>query len=210
MNSEEIGTVRFGVFLQGRGLQAWEWDSIERLRAAGANCLFILAPQDVAARRSRAARAFDGLVLRIAGLPVESGRSGAGSSAVSAIDDVRRRAHSCRRARPQLGAAAAAFRPLSEIYPVFRRWRGSQGVGRLRGARRLAVHPILGGRQGLPVHPWPVPERRRRQLRTRADRGVRGPPSPPVERALPRTGRAQPVRRHPGPLGGEPFGRSAC
>ena len=73
MSSEEIGTIRFGVFLQGRGLQAWEWDSIERLRAAGANCLFILAPQDVAARRSRAARAFEGLVLRIAGLPVESG-----------------------------------------------------------------------------------------------------------------------------------------
>ena len=44
-----------------------------RLRAAGANCLFVLAPQDVAARRSRAARAFEGLVLRIAGLPVESG-----------------------------------------------------------------------------------------------------------------------------------------
>ena len=72
MSCEDISTVRFAVFVQGRSLRDWEWKSIEPLRAGGAICLFILAPPDVAHRRS-AARALDGLVLRIAGLPAESG-----------------------------------------------------------------------------------------------------------------------------------------
>jgi hypothetical protein len=72
MSCKEISTVRFAVFVQGRSLRDWEWKSIEPLRAAGAICLFILAPPDVAHRRS-AARALDGLVLRIAGLPAETG-----------------------------------------------------------------------------------------------------------------------------------------
>ena len=71
MSCEEISTVRFAVFVQGRSLRDWEWKSIEPLRAAGAICLFILAPPD-AAHRPSAARALDGLVLRIAGLPAES------------------------------------------------------------------------------------------------------------------------------------------
>ena len=73
MSCEEISTVRFGVFVQGRGLRDWEWKSIELLRAGGASCLFILVPQDAALRRPSAARALDGLVLRIAGLPAEFG-----------------------------------------------------------------------------------------------------------------------------------------
>ena len=75
MSSEEISTVRFGVFVQGRGLRDWEWKSVELLRAGGASCLFILVPPDAAPRRPSAARALDGLVLRIAGLPAESGRT---------------------------------------------------------------------------------------------------------------------------------------
>ena len=73
MSCEEISTVRFGVFVQGRGLRDWEWKSIKLLRAGGASCLFILVPQDAAPRRPSAARALDSLVLRIAGLPAESG-----------------------------------------------------------------------------------------------------------------------------------------
>ena len=102
MSSEEISTVRFAVFVQGRGLRDWEWKSVELLRAGGASCLFILVPPDAAPRRPSAARALDGLVLRIAGLPAEvRPRSrGAGPSMLSAIDDLRHPAHSCRRAGP--------------------------------------------------------------------------------------------------------------
>jgi hypothetical protein len=70
--SSKISSVRFGVFVQGRGLHDWEWESIELLRGRGATCLFILAPSDAAPRRPRVARALDGLVIRIAGLPAES------------------------------------------------------------------------------------------------------------------------------------------
>ena len=48
MSCEEISTVRFAVFVQGRSLRDWEWKSIESLRAGGAICLFILVPPDVA------------------------------------------------------------------------------------------------------------------------------------------------------------------
>ena len=48
MSCEDISTVRFAVFVQGRSLRDWEWKSIELLRAGGAICLFILAPPDAA------------------------------------------------------------------------------------------------------------------------------------------------------------------
>lgn len=72
MNSEDISTVRFGVFVQGRGLRHWERESVELLQASGATCLFILAPPEAAPGRSSVARVLDRLVLRIAGFPAES------------------------------------------------------------------------------------------------------------------------------------------
>jgi hypothetical protein len=44
--SSKISSVRFGVFVQGRGLHDWEWESIELLRGRGATGLFIIAPSD--------------------------------------------------------------------------------------------------------------------------------------------------------------------
>ncbi|WIM12908.1 hypothetical protein [Enhydrobacter sp.] len=72
MSLEEISSVRFGVYLQGRGLRDWEWKSVELLRGDGASCLFIIAPPDAAPRRSKVARALDDLILRIADLPAGS------------------------------------------------------------------------------------------------------------------------------------------
>lgn len=72
MSPEDISTVRFGVFVQGRGLHHWERESVELLQASGATCLFILAPPEALPRRSSIARALDRLVLRIAGFPAGS------------------------------------------------------------------------------------------------------------------------------------------
>ncbi|MFO1086505.1 MAG: hypothetical protein U1E21_18265 [Reyranellaceae bacterium] len=71
MSLDDIKTVRFGVFVQGRALEEWEWRAIELLRAAGPECLFIFSPP-VSLPRGRIAGALDGLVLWIAGLPAKS------------------------------------------------------------------------------------------------------------------------------------------
>src|SRR5437899_7514695 len=70
MSAEEISTIHFAVFVQGRGLHDWEWESIELLRTGGATCLFILAP-DAMLQRPGVSQALEDLVLRIAGLPAE-------------------------------------------------------------------------------------------------------------------------------------------
>lgn len=70
MNSDDIKTVRFGVFVQGRALEEWECKAVELLRAAGPECLFILSP--VSVPLGRLERALNNLVLWIAGLPLEA------------------------------------------------------------------------------------------------------------------------------------------
>ena len=68
MSEVEIHDVRFGVFVQGRGLRDWEWNSVERLQAAGATCLFILSPPDRLPRRICIARILDRLVQSVLGV----------------------------------------------------------------------------------------------------------------------------------------------
>ncbi len=60
MSSEDISTVRFGVFVQGRGLHHWERESVELLQASGATGLFILAPLRLS-RGQRTSRTFRGI-----------------------------------------------------------------------------------------------------------------------------------------------------
>lgn len=69
MSARPIGTVRFGVFLHGRSLYDWEWESIDLLRKAGASCVFILGSSGPEERRAAPARALDALVLWVCSLP---------------------------------------------------------------------------------------------------------------------------------------------
>ncbi|MFZ5783493.1 MAG: glucosamine inositolphosphorylceramide transferase family protein [Pseudomonadota bacterium] len=69
MSARPISAIRFGVFLHGRSLHDWEWESIDLLRKAGASCLFILGSPDPDERRSSPVRALDALVLQVCGLP---------------------------------------------------------------------------------------------------------------------------------------------
>ncbi|MBS0221083.1 MAG: hypothetical protein JSR91_10105 [Proteobacteria bacterium] len=72
MSLEDITAIRFGVFVQGRDLRDWERQSIDALRGAGANCLFILASTGATPGQSKVSRALDDLILRSAGLTAQS------------------------------------------------------------------------------------------------------------------------------------------
>ncbi|MBV8186234.1 MAG: hypothetical protein JOY64_00515 [Alphaproteobacteria bacterium] len=72
MTCAEFSAIRFGVFLQGRTLRHWEWQSIERLRAAGAECLYIFSPAEMPTRQPAIVQVMDRWVQSIAGLADQS------------------------------------------------------------------------------------------------------------------------------------------